>query len=317
MKKIILVKVAWMKYYEGRANIDIPMSGAKYIKENKKGGEINLFKNFAGKAYGYIPFNYKININNLGAGNNDEFIQGVTVVFCASHPKEGLMRVVGWHKNSLVHRTSKSFNSNNLYHSVSKFKDCKLIPFNDRTLKIPNVFGRNSVCYIANHKSKAGDLKRIEDYITSGGKLETEVSNRKKKVGRAFQPDIEKRILVEQTAINIAKTFYGARYGLNNVKSVETDNVGWDLEIITAKFKLKVEVKGLSGSELNVQMTPNEFAAFNKKALNYHLFVVTDTLSKPITRVFEYQSKGNIWVANDKSELDIKPIYAARLILKI
>ncbi len=306
-----------MKYYEGRANIDIPMSGAKYIKENKKGGEIYNFKNFDGNVYGYIPFNYQANINNLGAKATDEFITGVTVVFCARHPKEGLIRIVGWHSNAKVYRYSRRRKNGTSFHSISKFKDSIRIPYTDRTLKIPNVFGRNSICYVGIHKSKLADLRRIENYIAGGGKLASDQSIAGKNNGRTFQPDPEKRILVEQKAIMIAKQFYAERYGRVNVKSVEKDNVGWDLEIERKSVGLRVEVKGLSGSELNVQLTPNEYIAFNKKASNYQLFVVTDTLtSKPKSRVFEFQSKGNIWVANDKSQLEITKIYAARLTIR-
>ena len=47
-QRILLVRTAWMKYYEGRAKIDPPMSGAKYIKENpsviKKGVAEKLLK---------------------------------------------------------------------------------------------------------------------------------------------------------------------------------------------------------------------------------------------------------------------------------
>ena len=51
MEKILLCRIAWMKYYEGRAKIDIPRSGAKYIQKNKTGGEINTFKNRKNKVY--------------------------------------------------------------------------------------------------------------------------------------------------------------------------------------------------------------------------------------------------------------------------
>lgn len=314
MKKIMLVKIAWMKYYEGRANIDIPMSGAKYIKENKKGGEIYNFKDTGGNVYGNIPFNWQININNLGASNDDSEIKNVTVVFCATHPKEGLMRVVGWYEKATVYRKPEKLNSRNYYHIVTRFKNCTLIPFTDRTLKIPNVFGRNSVCYIATHKSKTAALKLIEDYIAAGGKNLIKIVSKPKGKGRAFQPDIEKRQLVESNAINIAKEYFGQRYGKNAVKSVEKDNMGWDLEVDAEKIKLKIEVKGLSGSELFVQLTPNEFIAFCKKSVHYRLFVVTDALAnKPVSRIFEYQSKGDLWVANDKSKLRIEIIKSARL----
>lgn len=62
--RILLVRTAWMKYYEGTTKTDIPRSGAKYIKENKNGGEIYNFKNRSGKIFGYIPNIIKLNIDN-------------------------------------------------------------------------------------------------------------------------------------------------------------------------------------------------------------------------------------------------------------
>ena len=76
-------------------------------------------------------------------------------------------------------------------------------------------------------------------------------------------------------------------------------------------------MKGLSGSHMNVELTPNEFYAFNKCSNNYQLFVANSVLTrKPVLRVFKFQSKGKMWVANDKSILRIAIRRSAVLNLK-
>ncbi|MBL0049668.1 MAG: DUF3883 domain-containing protein [Bacteroidetes bacterium] len=321
MEKIILCRTAWMKYYEGRANIDIPRSGAKYILKNKTGGEIYNFKNRDGKVFGNFPFISSLSLKNLDKTLNREYLENVTVVFCATHPTERIMRVVGWYRKSRLYETSQSNRYGSYYHAVTNFKNIHLIEEDDRIFKLPKTFGRSSLYYIALHPKKAKLLVALKNYIANNGKIEKVATKSKLIEGIAFQPDIEKRLLVEQTAVNFAKQFYAKRYGgMKNIKSVESEKKGWDLEVKTDTFKINIEVKGQSGAELNVELTPNEFKAFNKCSQNYHLFVANEVLSNnPIIRVFKYQKKGSIWVANDKSVLNppIKRVSAALRLKKV
>lgn len=315
--RILLVRTAWMKYYEGRVNIDPPMSGAKYITENKKGGEIYNFTKRKGKCYGYLPDLKCIKIENLGAKSSDEFIKNVIVVFCATHPVEKGMRIVGWYKNAIVYRNPQDNpNMEWGYHIQTEASNVKLIDFNNRFCNIPNTFGRCAIFYFSNHPEKTNTLNKVLKYINIGGKLlypvETKTRN---KLPR--QIDVNKRIQVEEKAIELATKYYSARYGINNVKSVEKDNIGWDLEIDTGNVILKAEVKGLSGNQLIVELTPNEYKVFDKKLNTYQLFVVTDALSKkPKSQVYTYQRKGNIWIGNDRNELNVREIMSARILLK-
>jgi hypothetical protein len=309
MEKIILCRTAWMKYYEGRANIDIPRSGAKYIKQYGTGGEIYNFMNRAGKVYGHFPYITCPNLINLDDQYNGGNIKNVTVVFCATHPTERGIRVVGWYKNAILYGEHQSNSFGDWIHVEAKAGNVHLIPENDRIFELPNTFGRSSLFYFSLHreKKKKALLNQLKKYIANNGK----VINAKRKIkmsyqiGTAFQPDITKRLLVEQKAIDLAKEYYGNRYGGNKkVISIESEKKGWDLEIKRKNIKLKVEVKGLSDSILHVELTPNEFKAFNKCSTNYHLFVASSVLTrKPIVRVFKYQSKGKVWIANDKSVL--------------
>jgi hypothetical protein len=313
-QRILLVRTAWMKYYNGRTKNDPPMSGAKYIKENKDGGEIYNFKNRNGKIFGYIPYIGDLNISKLGANTSDEKIKNVTVVFCATHPVEKGMRIVGWYKNATVFRNAQYNTYTWGNHILAETSQCKLVDFNNRFCNIPNTFGRSAIFYFSRHPEKTSTLNKILDYIKSDGTLfyPEKVKNGGKKSPR--QNDINKRIQVEKNAIAIATKYYSDRYGVNNVKSVEKDNVGWDLEIYSGGVTLNVEVKGLSGNQLVVELTPNEFKAFDRKMDTYKLFVVTDALGKKAkSRIFTYQRKGNLWIGNDQSELHIERIMSARI----
>ncbi|HKR03312.1 MAG TPA: DUF3883 domain-containing protein [Bacteroidia bacterium] len=314
--RILLVRTAWMKYYEGRANNDPPMSGAKYIKENKTGGEIYNFKSRNGKVLGYIPNIGNLDIDKLGAKSSDKNIKNVIVVFCATHPVEKGMRVVGWYKNATVFRHPQDNSFTWGHHIVAVNSMSKRIDFNNRFCNIPNTFGRSALFYFSYHPEKANTLNKILNYIESDGTLLYPVKT--KKVGKSSrQNDINKRLKVEKRAIDLATKYYSDRYGINNIKSVEKDNVGWDLEINTGVVILKVEVKGLSGNQLIVELTPNEFKSFDSGSDKYKLFVVTNALLKKTNfQIFSYQRKGNIWVGNDGSELNINRIMSARISLK-
>lgn len=314
--RILLVRTAWMKKYEGRAKNDPPMSGAKYIQENKDGEEVYNFKNRNGKVFGNIPNITNLNIDKLGANSDDEFINDVTVVFCATHPIEKGMRVVGWYKKATVFRKIQENKYILGYHIESNYSDCKRIDFNSRFCNIPNTFGRSAIFYFSEHPEKSSTLNKILKYIDSDGTL-FYPEKRKKRIGIPRQNDVNKRIQVEKSAIELATNYYAERYGIENVKSVEKDNVGWDLEINTGRVTLKIEVKGLSGSQLIVELTPNEYSAFNKKLDTYKLFVVTEALSKNKKfDIFSYQRKGNLWIGINDNLLEIKPIMSARLSIK-
>ena len=320
MEKIILCRIAWMKYYEGSANIDIPRSGAKYIQKNKTGGEINTFKNRQNKVYAYFP-----NIGTPALINLDKNylkgadLKGVTVVFCATHPTESGIRVVGWYKNATIYNEFKNSLSNKWGHVEALFKNVHLVPENDRVFHVPGTFGRSSLYYFSLHPERKALLEKLKLYIARKGEVASVSVKSKKKSGKgnAYQQDIEKRLKVEQEAISLAMEHYKNRYGKKFVKSVEPENKGWDLEVRTKQVKLNIEVKGLSGSHMNVELTPNEFYAFNKCSNNYHLFVANGVLTrKPVLRVFKFQSKGKMWVANDKSILRIAIRRSAVLNLK-
>jgi hypothetical protein len=82
------------------------------------------------------------------------------------------------------------------------------------------------------------------------------------------------------TILKVREHFAGYR-----VESVEDDNLGWDLKARPkgAGTALRLEVKGLFGSELKVGLTPREYRALQKHVdgsmPQYRLCVVAGALS--------------------------------------
>ena len=65
-----------------------------------------------------------------------------------------------------------------------------------------------------------------------------------------------------------------------DVIRVAAQNLGWDIEAVlksgSKKAILRIEVKGLSGSQVSVELTPNEFTKMQLHADTYKLCVVTN-----------------------------------------
>lgn len=125
------------------------------------------------------------------------------------------------------------------------------------------------------------------------------------------QPDPEKRALLEKHAVSLAIEWYRKRG--YKVRSVERDNLGWDLEAETEGHTLLVEVKGLSGSQLAVSLTPNEYRAMGRVSLRprYRLFVVTSGFGEGHVAEFFYDPDTESWTDGDGRKLDFREITGA------
>ena len=96
------------------------------------------------------------------------------------------------------------------------------------------------------------------------------------------EPDPQRKTKVEQSAIDLTTRHFEK---LNYViESVEGDNVGWDLDAVHSQTGtlLRLEVKGLSGAGVNVEMTPNEYKMMKKHKQTYRVCVGTNCLKNPI-----------------------------------
>lgn len=117
------------------------------------GGEMwNFSSGEDGKVRGYVMLSAKnkdgeltgtININNLGAKNTAEFLEGVNVIFFAMNPEDEINYVVGWYHNARVYRNWRdypvdypSWNNSRSYSFEVLKEDIYLIPEPNRNIKI-------------------------------------------------------------------------------------------------------------------------------------------------------------------------------------
>jgi len=100
--------------------------------------------------------------------------------------------------------------------------------------------------------------------------------------GWSTTPDAAHKASVEDAAIAcVLRHFHDWRS-----TDRQKDNCGWDYEFMQEGQKLCVEVKGLSGAEIHVELTPNEFQAMERAMGrtftegSYRLAVVCEALSE-------------------------------------
>jgi hypothetical protein len=105
-------------------------------------------------------------------------------------------------------------------------------------------------------------------------------------------PDIAHNARVADAAITCVIESLGPDY-----TDRQKDNCGWDLEFPVNGRTLCVEVKGLEGAEIGVELTPNEYKAM-KRAMDgaftegdYRLAIVCKALSDPILYLFSHEKE--------------------------
>ena len=125
---------------------------------------------------------------------------------------------------------------------------------------------------------------------------------------------------MEKAAIKHAIAYYKKLYGSAcEVRSVELDAKGWDLEVFSGTAPLLVEVKGLMSSETLVcELTPNEYKQM-MLPINQHryiIYVVNNALAEipaiPLASIFKHVG-GEKWETEDGRRLIIQPKTAAVL----
>ena len=100
----------------------------------------------------------------------------------------------------------------------------------------------------------------------------------------------EERKQIERAAVDAVGEFLEGRG--YEVVSVETQNLGWDLEAAKGNALLRVEVKGTKASEIHVELTPNEYGKSGDP--RYRLAVVRNALKKePLCAIYERDKQ--IW----------------------
>lgn len=322
---ILFAKVGWMKRYDGLDGDNIK-GGGSYIDKHNIGWEIYNFSDENGIYYGYVTYQGCIDIHkNFNAKLNNNFVDNVNVVWVAKNPDGSGMKIVGWYKNARVYKhyvnppkNTKRYKNNYKkifeYNIEANVSDSKLLSIDERNFNIPNAkndgygMGRANVWYCNGDKNK----KLKEDVINYINNYKDPEEKARKNLKRK-KVNVQRKQQVETNAIEYVKQYY-KELGYK-VNSVESENVGWDLEATKNNCLLYIEVKGLSQNNINVGLTPNEYKNMKENKDNYRLSIVTNALDldKITLNNFLYSSDKNIW-ENDRGQvLNINEIISANV----
>lgn len=300
----LICNVVWMPHYRGEA--DVHAGGFDYVSINGYGHELLNFDALNGKVYGFVQTrNATVNINRLGAKPEDDFLDGVRVIFISTHEELGPV-VIGWYENARVWRRKQPG-----LRSVPTHPDVKidfqfeatadsavLLPVSQRLFTVPNrkkgFPGQSPVFFPDESDEMRTWMRKFEKYFEEKKSGQTSATKKSKGSGRST--DAEHNALVEISAIEAVIAALGPDY-----RDRQADNCGWDLEFERGKKKLCVEVKGNSGLTPRAEVSPNEYRIIKEVMEgrftdgDYRLAIVTDAFGGRNVHLFAFTvNKG--WV---------------------
>ena len=298
-----------MESYQGLSSTDQIHGGGAYVREKGVGQEVCNFASHRGVVYGFVrppsddsqPYSGQIKIQRIGGYREYEpdEISNVLVIWTAARPEGGTF-VLGWYKNATVYRFPKSYsnpsklqqqNKLECYRIKAKSENAVLLPVEQRTFEIPRRIkggmGQANIWY-----ADSPDNSRIVSNVRAMVRGRKILGKRPKR----RRTDPVHNAKVETAAVNEVWMHY-QRLGYR-VKDVQRENLGWDLEATFGRIKLRIEVKGLSGSNPVGELTPNEFAAFSRNSPGYRLAIVTNALKSPNLIVCRQVSETKSWIVD-------------------
>jgi hypothetical protein len=304
-RPLVFFKTAWAEHYDGRPN-DVLRGSHRYLKEHDgKGAERwNFRPTSSGRYYGYAPHFGKsgatsLSIDRFGAAPDDEYVDGVDIAFIAPGPNG--IALVGWYFDARLYRDMQERRNGRFFTVTSK--RAVLLPSAKRTLLIKKRLTSAAVWYANDRPDIVADVRAF-----MAGKYVPPHSGAKGRPTR--QPDHSQILAVERAAIAaVYAIFDGRGY---EVKDRSSEKVGWDVDALRGKERLKIEVKGCSGTAISAELTPNEYHHSGKHA-TYRICIVTDALNAPKVHVFEPFDDGSWWNEDGDRKLVFEERTAARI----
>jgi hypothetical protein len=315
--RVFFMNVGWMTAYQGLKG-DTITGGGEYVKEHGFGHEIFNFMPYQGQCYGYgRAANDSIALERLGAPEGSDYVDGILVVWVAdSH-------VVGWYKKARVYREWQSppSGSNRLfrgddcgYYVTAKRQGCKLLHPDARTLAVPRARevdgGMGRYVWYAEGAQHTAFLKELFDFIRLGGKASQKAPRTKKGGGgQGWQTDPRRRKLIEEAAVREVMRYY-LKLGYC-IDDRQDEHCGWDLVAHEDGRVLYLEVKGVAGSEIAVDLTANEYKQMKKHRDLYRVCIVTNALlKKPTLSIYGYVAGSGQWEHHeDGSPIQVEPVW--------
>ena len=170
-----------------------------------------------------------------------------------------------------------------------------------------SAMGQANVWYADSREANEEIRNDILSYIATGT---LPLSRRRNQHRTPHQSDPAKRRLVEDAAIKVTTDhFANLDYELT---TVEKDNVGWDLEARLDNRLLRLEVKGLSGPNVAIELTPNEYAKMQENKTTYQICTVTSALTAPDLKIFSFNNESDHWESDDGRALEINEVISAK-----
>lgn len=180
MRTVVFCEVAWMKYYAGIKNGDIPKNGGKWIKENNTGGEIYNFTPHNHICYGYVMHYGNLNFEkHYNVSKHLAEMDNVTVVWCATDGDS--CKIVGWYENAKMYREwqtmcDETYDEDDRfwdYNFTANEKNCFLIPEEKRTFVVPRApkagsgkgMGQSHVWYADSDYAKEKFVPQVLEYL--------------------------------------------------------------------------------------------------------------------------------------------------------
>lgn len=311
MTDIIVFHTAWMAKYDGdRASFSA--GGFKYALEHGYGHEMFNFREIDGAYYGYVPPTGNLHLEkHFNVSRDAEKLDGVTVVWTAPHPEQGGRAVVGVWNHATVYRvdqkpTGKIARRREVglkdiagYRCTANAKDCVLLNPDARPIFMRPGQPRKGGTWPGQQKvfyPKVGSsaLRRLEAILTDIASTDTSSAKalgRKAKPNRSnWQADVERRKKIEVAAIvAVGSKLESMGY---SVRSVEKDNMGYDLIAKRGEEVLHLEVKGRSGGDICADLSANEFDCLKfyererTPDAHYRIAIVTEALVDPVINEF-------------------------------
>lgn len=300
----LICNVVWMPHYRGEA--DVHPGGFDYVSINGYGHELLNFDPLNGKVFGYVQTrNATVNITRLGAKPEDDFLDGVRIIFISTHETHGPV-VIGWYENARVWRRKQPGLRSIPTHPEIKIDyqfeatadNAALLPVSQRLLAVPNrkkgFPGQSPVFFPDESDEMRTWMRKFERYFEE--KMPGRVTAPKKSKGSGRSNDAEHNALVEVSAIEAVIALLGPLR-----RDRQPDNCGWDLEFERSGKRLCVEVKGNSGLTPRAEVSPNEYRTILDVMEGrftdgeYRLAIVTDAFGGRKVHLFGF-TVGKGWV---------------------
>ncbi len=341
MERLIVFHIAWMAEYDGDDGNFNP-GGFNHAFNNGYGHEALNFRAIDGYCYGYVPLKRTKNLRlekHFDVDKDADSIDGVTVVWTATHPEQGGRAVVGVWRHATVYRerqvppdriadlrriTPDAAPAS--YRCKAKAEDCLLLPPDARPIFVPAGQPRNGESWPGQqpvfypqpgstaHTRLLEILERIEPVGGAGSRRDTARGN-----PSGWQIDVERRMRIEKAAVKAV--WSKLEDDGFDLESVERDDRGFDLVATRGEEVLHVEVKGRSGPDVCADLTINEYKCLLKyvrqrtPAAHYRIAIVTNALTSPVVHEFALVARRPArWLTLDGTmELDFQERIAAHV----